>query len=62
MLSKLQLKLKQIFALIYSKIQLNKAQIKTNQNSSNKEIELELEYNEFGYPQNLKKNQSNKVK
>jgi len=62
MLSKLQTKIKQICVLIYSKIKLNKPQINANQTSSNKEIELELEYNEFGYPQNIKKIESNKDK
>ena len=62
MVKGIKAKINKVCTLIYSKIQLNKAQIKTNQNSSNKEMELEIEYNEFGYPQNLKKNQSNKVK
>ena len=62
MFSKLKTKTNRICKLIYNKILLNKPQINTNQTSSNKEIELELEYNEFGYPQNLKKIESNKAK
>jgi len=62
MFSKLKTKINRFCKLIYNKILLNKPQINTNQTSSNKEIELELEYNEFGYPQNIKKIESNKAK
>ena len=47
MFSKLKTKINRFCKLIYNKILLNKPQINTNQTSSNKEIELELEYNEF---------------
>jgi len=62
MFNKIKAKFNRICALISPKKQLNKVEINTNQTSSNNNIELQIEYNEFGYPQNIKKIESNKHK
>lgn len=55
-LNKIKTKFNRIYGLIASKIQSNKINKNTNQNSSNNNIECQTKINKFGFPVITKKN------
>lgn len=55
-LNKIKTKFNRVYGLIASKIQSNKSDKNTNQNSSSLNKELQTEINEFGFPIITKKN------
>ena len=60
LLNKVKTKFNRIYGLIASKIQSNKSNINTNQNSSSLNKELETKINKFGFPIITKKIKQNK--
>mgnify|MGYP003388532701 CR=1 FL=1 len=56
LLNKVKTKFNRIYGLIASKIQSNKSNKNTNQNSSSLNKELETKINKFGFPIIVKKN------
>lgn len=56
LLNKVKTKFNRIYGLIASKIQSNKSNINTNQNSSSLNKELQTKINKFGFPIIVKKN------
>ena len=59
LLNKVKTKFNRIYGLIASKIQSNKSNINTNQNSSSLNKELETKINKFGFPIITKKIKQN---
>jgi hypothetical protein len=55
-LNKIKIEFNRIYGLIASKIQSNKINKNTNQNSSNNNIECQTKINKFGFPVITKKN------
>ena len=56
LLNKIKTKFNRVYGLITSKIQSNKSDKNTNQNSSSSNKELQTKINKFGFPIITKKN------
>ena len=56
LLNKIKTKFNRVYGLIASKIQSNKSDKNTNQNSSSSNKELQTKINKFGFPIITKKN------